>query len=530
MRASPVPSAFRVHLTAISKSPSTRIVKVGIRAQSSAADVPIAPEQPRHKRPSDKLTIFTQPRATKRSVLEKIRSKLSVGPSEPGQPERAAVVLASPRHASWLTENGFTAELVHALHGPFEQDEKFHLLAAVVDGLCARSPSRELQEGISIHVGRLDGLLPGLWDTTSPADEAQSLSRSLGDSELPSNLSILLPQKMTRKDARISVTLPLANTLFSNGRRSTLLASEWTLATGFSNTRAETVRTVEKRTQVIDLPASILFDKVDMRAPLVPITQPRKILEGLGNILAKVEVAGEPQPASMELQTNIHRLFYRSLQGRYLGSALGKLAFEMSTDSERLAWENETVLRNAFFEGARLHKILGGGGEWGAKASLLSLDPKTSHTPQSEADELDKFMRSFHGEENAKDSIAQPGDFVQFFVERDGKQMPPERHHHLKARSDYPPVKFGCGDMHMGDIDRPDSIIMSRRVDRGHTEQLYFDHFGAHSAEGIYVSSGEIGPNTKIDVPGASVSMTTVKGSEAAYRPFVRLYQHREKQ
>lgn len=329
-----------------------------------------------------------------RSVLEKIRSKLSVGPSEPGEPERAAVVLASPRHASWLTENGFTAELVHALHGPFEQGEKFHLLAAVVDGLCARSPSRELQEGISIHVGRLDGLLPGLWDTTSPADEAQSLSRSLGDSELPSNLSILLPQKMTRKDARISVTLPLANTLFSNGRRSTLLASEWTLATGFSNTRAETVRTVEKRTQVIDLPASILFDKVDMRAPLVPITQPRKILEGLGNILAKVEVAGEPQPASMELQTNIHRLldarralphsqsvsgpigvwamiypkhmflpqedihrFYRSLQGRYLGSALGKLAFEMSTDSERSAWENETVLRNAFFEGARLHKI-----------------------------------------------------------------------------------------------------------------------------------------------------------------------------
>lgn len=166
---------------------------------------------------------------------------------------------------------------------------------------------------------------------------------------------------------------------------------------------------------------------------------------------------------------------------------------------------------------------MGGGGEWGAKASLLSLDPKTSHTPQSEADELDRFMRSFNGEQDDKDAIAQPGDYVQFFVERDGKQMPPDKHHNLKTVSEYPPVRFGCGDMHMSDIDHSSRLLTSQRLERAHSEYLCFDHFGAHSAEGIYVSSGDLGPNTKMDVPGATVAMTTVKGSESSYRPYVRV-------
>lgn len=270
----------------------------------------------------------------------------------------------------------------------------FHLLAGVVDGLCARSPSRELQEGLSIQVGCLDGLLPGLWDDTSLSDAAQSMSHSVADPDQPSSLSILLPRKETGEDARVSVTLPLANTLFSNGRRSTLLASEWRLAAEFSNTPVEIVRSAEKHNQVVDLQRSFMFDQIQMQAPLVPITHPRKILEGLGNIIAKVQVNGEPYPASMELQTNIPRLiearralahsspvsgaigvwamiyprhmflpredmtrFLRSVGGLDLGSAIGKLAFDMSNDPERLAWENEAVLRHSFFLGARLHKI-----------------------------------------------------------------------------------------------------------------------------------------------------------------------------
>ncbi|KAG8164880.1 hypothetical protein KVR01_005155 [Diaporthe batatas] len=362
---------------------------------------------------------------------------------------------------------------------------------------------------------------------------------------------------MTSKSDRVSVTLPLANTLFSNGRRSTLLASEWKRATGFWNT-AEMVRSVEKQNQLVSLANTLLFHQIEIQAPLVPITHPRKILEGLGNIIAKVQVGEEPCPASMELQMNIPRLmearralarsspvsgaigvwamvypqhmfrpqadmvrFGHTIQTVHLGTASGKLAFEMSTDQERVAWERQIVLRNALYLGARLHKILGGGGEWGAKASLLSLDPKTSHEPQSEADELERFMRSFNGEQGAKDAIVQPGDYVQFFVERDAIQRPRQQNLSLKAIRDYPPIRFGCGDLHVRDIEPPDWTVSSRPHDD--SEHLISDHFGAHSAEGIYLSCSALGPNTKMDMPGATVAMATTKQSATGvYRPYAR--------
>lgn len=290
------------------------------------------------------------------------------------------------------------ADLVSTLQGqshlgPSAVSPKFHVLAAVVDGLSPRAPSRKLQEGLSIHLGHQKALLPGLWAKTGSRDGQPTLPQR-ADSEPSSALSILLPRQMTATDARISLTLPLANTLFQNGRRSTLLVSEWRQTKGFHNKLFELVRMVEKRSQVVDLPSTVLFDKVNISAPVVPITQPRKVIEGLGNILAKTEINGEPSPASKELQANIPRLlearsalsqsdfaagrvgvwaliypkhmfrgdenlvrFYKTIDARFLGTALNKLAFDMSTDRERMAWETQPVLRNAFFKGARLHRI-----------------------------------------------------------------------------------------------------------------------------------------------------------------------------
>lgn len=172
------------------------------------------------------------------------------------------------------------------------------------------------------------------------------------------------------------------------------------------------------------------------------------------------------------------------------------------------------------------HSTVGGGGEWGAKASLLSLDPKTSHKPQSEADELEKFMRSFEGEQDAKDAIVQPGDYVQFFVERDAVQRPRKQTFNLKAIQDYPPIRFGCGDLHMRNIETPDWIASSRQQDS--SEVFIFDHFGAHSAEGIYLSSSALGPNTKMDMPGSTVTMATNQSNTGSYRSFVRPIPHKE--
>lgn len=141
---------------------------------------------------------------------------------------------------------------------------------------------------------------------------------------------------------------------------------------------------------------------------------------------------------------------------------------------------------------------MSGGGEWGAKASLLSLDPQISYGKESEEDELDRFQRSFLGEDTACGAIARPGDYVQFFVHAD-PDLP-------KPRARYPSSAFGVGEF-------SEEGYTTATVDASTRPavQLVVNHFGAFTAEGMYLEmwhrSGR-GPfseekrMTKVNVPG----------------------------
>ncbi|KAF3762435.1 hypothetical protein M406DRAFT_332816 [Cryphonectria parasitica EP155] len=366
-------------------------------------------------------TVFTSPAASKSSVLDLVRNSPLGRISEDLGEDNAVVILASPRHASWLTDPDFMASLVSSLLAHRNRDHemsRFHVLAAVVDGLCPRSSPlyHEMQEGLSIQFGSLDTLLPGLWnDTTDATQHVQ------GSAE-PSYLSVSVEGKGLPA-TRISISLPLANTLFHNGRRTTLLVSEWkTEGRGDSSSAAsvQLLRMAEKRSQTIDLP------------------------------------------------------------------------------------------------GARLHKILSGGGAWGAKAKLLSLDPQTSYGQESEEDELLRFQRSFYGSEEGGDAIAKPGDFVQFFVCSDMRPIHTlgESEGHTRTPAAYPPVIFGVGDLSQtGATSRKDSAPAERQL-----AWLAPGHFGGFSAEGLYVDSPTNSMKTKLDAPGTSVSLPQVSEPRAAAR------------
>ncbi|KAJ4422158.1 hypothetical protein N0V82_003242 [Gnomoniopsis sp. IMI 355080] len=290
---------------------------------------------------------------------------------------------------------------------------------------------------------------------------------------------------------------------------------------------------------------------IKMGCPLVPITHPRKIVESLGNILAKLDINGEPSPASKELQVNIPILLQaRQKQVNYdpksarvgvwalviperllldhgdlqtsleatrkpsvkydpklrmarLDTAIDKLAFEMETAAECTAWERYSIIYDILRQGGRLHQILSGGGEWGAKASLLSLDPQTIYGEESEEDELDRFQRSFHGEGTAEGAITRPGDFVQFFVEgtpvmRGGPMA-------LTDAAGYPLRSFGVGEFRK-ETNGPKSDGHSLQKSR-HLVQLAPFHFGAFSAEGLYLTStGSVNSTkTKINTPGTNI-------------------------
>lgn len=262
-----------------------------------------------------------------------------------------------------------------------------------------------MQEGLSIQLGSLDSLLPGLWDEASDkTPENQTRSGEPGSES--AHVSVALRKSAYRLNMH-TVTLPLANTLFHNGRRTTLLASEWLVST-FGDKCMNLTRMTEKRSQKIDLPMPLSEEtqRIHMRCPLVPITHPRKIVEGLGNILAKVDIEGEPSPASRELQVNIPRLlqlrhsrlnhdpasarigvwalvipehlmnndgdqrptslkpmsrnpssFYSYICRGRLGTAIDKLAFEMTHALDRMAWQRSNVMGEILLQGGRLHQL-----------------------------------------------------------------------------------------------------------------------------------------------------------------------------
>lgn len=155
---------------------------------------------------------------------------------------------------------------------------------------------------------------------------------------------------------------------------------------------------------------------------------------------------------------------------------------------------------------------MSGGGEWGAKASLLSLDPQISYGKESEEDELDRFQRSFHGEDTTEGAIVRPGDYVQFFVDggpdlawagSGSKTLSPT------SRAQYPSTAFGVGDFSKEDYATTTadaSVTNSREL-----VKLAENHFGAFSAEGMFLETvGRLGgghvntqkSTTKVTAPG----------------------------
>ncbi|PSR80813.1 hypothetical protein BD289DRAFT_440102 [Coniella lustricola] len=392
---------------------------------------------------------------------------------------------------------------------------------------------------------------------------------SMQTADEPSHLTISV-SKTAHADDKVSVTLPLANTLFQNGRRSTLLASKWAAQAGglmapLVPPCSQLLQMLDKRCQTVCLPPSSAASSspsesscLAISSSLTPITWPRMILESLGNILAKVDIEGVPSPASKELQANVPRLMearrstetgYKNAQARVsvwaaiipgklvlpaastnatprvhpvMGSEHGSSEtegpaslfnlFTHAQSHERQGWPAHVDIGPALLKGCRLHRIMSGGGEWGAKASLLSLDPQTSYGLENEQDELLRFQRSFFGEEEADEAIAKPGDFVQFYVDKEvhplreaGDNEPTEGEGGLAG---YPRVVFGVSEPSLAEseasLPADDSVLATA------TNELAWlvpDHFGGISTEALYIESASLGVKTKLDAPGMRITL-----------------------
>ncbi|KIH91784.1 6-phosphogluconate dehydrogenase [Sporothrix brasiliensis 5110] len=562
-------------------------------------------------RHSGQFTVAASPSSSKQTVLDTIRSRKEALAAQsqaasPGSPDNAAVILASPDFATWLDDEAFLAALLQQL--PLSQPRssggtETSVLCAVVAALAAPQTTASVRggrderppvSGLSIAYGNSDALLPGMWRGD---DGKAALRRSRGSigSDLDRDVAVTvqvppLAGAGADGDASLRVTLPLSNTIFQNGRRSTLLASRWqTLEQGGFQRQ-----TLEARDhQLIVAPPSSSSssssspvssspstqDTTSVSAPLFALSEPLQIASGLGNIVRQVfdRDSAKPIPAARELEAAIPALLaarrkaapalqdgalavwglvipapvvpvYEQLRARLQAQQQSPLdALASDADHTPAAEQQAAAQASAHFTellaaGCRLHRILSGGGGWGLKQGLLSLDPQMSHPaaaslssvaassigsdtllPQQAPkilgeerrdEEMDdeamlSFIRSFRNETHmgpvvsknesgseadtaggAVDGVAMPGAYVQFFVAP--LAAAPEKaqslnHANAETGSDASGWSIALGAQAGYDGSLP--ILASDEDSQSDQVALIHNHFGAVSNHGIFLSA-----------------------------------------
>ncbi|RDW73966.1 hypothetical protein BP5796_07408 [Coleophoma crateriformis] len=254
----------------------------------------------------------------------------------------------------------------------------------------------------------------------------------------------------------LTVTMPLANTLFTNGRYSTLLASKWKV----DGTSVQLLQSMEKKNQVVvvESPSPLSRPIATESSRAIPLTLPRKIVSGLGNIVRQLDFGTEGAgPASKELEANVHSYLTASPKFQvpliddklgvwalivpkhcakeFLKSSPTELHFDKEIFRGLLWYPTERGTTHAvkrvvpdqpmlpgeplgywISKGAILCRVLSGGGGWGLKEGLLALDPQTEYNTKSE-DEFIFSGKSIKDEQAAAlGKVALPGSFIQFFT------------------------------------------------------------------------------------------------------------------
>ncbi|KAI1386572.1 uncharacterized protein F4822DRAFT_320273 [Hypoxylon trugodes] len=399
---------------------------------------------------TEKISIVSSSKTSKELVIKNLERHLADRPKKYVHTSisgHGAAIFASQDFASWLRDETFMSNVLRALFksniAGESNSQDVNVLCAVTDGLAPKRLLGQPEPGFSILYGSSNDILPGLWDQDefgSNVDEDRESSVSFQSTPLPGD---------TRP---LEITFPLANTVFQNGRRSTLFASKWQASHDMSMVHTSIQ---EKRTQRIRAHATSAGHTYPF-LPLLPLTPPRKIVAGLGNIVRQVEVNGSTAPASKELEGLIPKIFDARSQRnpdfspgpigvwclvipshvveRYNLGDIKVFKPESSGSEAELSVETMNMFSELMSSGCRLHKILSGGGGWGLKQGLLSLDPETNYSLPGQ-DDVEMFIKAFH-ERNSPDSsegLVTPGSYLMFCIEphctekeiRESQQMNP---------------------------------------------------------------------------------------------------------
>jgi hypothetical protein len=369
---------------------------------------------------------------------------------------RNLTFLTTPEFMSWFDEeSGFTqrvlghlhsnwAAYVHQLKRPSESYQ--HIIqsrVAVVDRIPLPDGTGSGCAGIAIALTRPSGI----WNTKT--DHVKSSADGDGLSEVPL-ISVTLPFSLKPSGKRkMRVLLRPANTLFVNGLQSTMFRENWVWkdeALGEHDFFRHSPRENLDRMTIVHLPRHS-----SLTVPLQRLTEPREISMCMGNIISKLAGTGDAEStsASLELEEQVSA-FLKNKKGtsgtlNVFALITPKVAWgsdekmveavpatmlgyrkQIKPAEHDAAEEQESLdyIRIAISKGAHLHRVVSGGGGWGKKQGLLSLEPAVSFKSEESdvnsrqaAQRLDESLGADGTIWNRQVlRVANPGDMIEFYA------------------------------------------------------------------------------------------------------------------
>ncbi|KAF3241596.1 hypothetical protein TWF192_008891 [Orbilia oligospora] len=167
----------------------------------------------------------------------------------------------------------------------------------------------------------------------------------------------------------------MANTLFQNGSPSTAMVHKYRVDANYDGSNA-TLRP-ELVNRIKDVTVRLSESQVwetRVNFPVRSITEPRKIVNGVGNVIKKLAGPdGKEINASQELEAAVADLSVK--KGLYDPVTLEKKPIEIFA---RISFDDSKALGQRLPPryGGRFAKVLAGGGGWGVNAGILALDPE----------------------------------------------------------------------------------------------------------------------------------------------------------
>lgn len=321
------------------------------------------------------------------------------------------------------------------------------------------------------------------------------------------------------------VGLRLANTVFVNGNENTLFGMHWLRDPASKDFVLG--QSANLSTCIITSTAKAVRNSFEL--PLHPVSQRRKVVSSMGNILRQVTGSTDDDsiPASSELESELPRYIAENDIADPL-VAVWALVENPETGSLSEADTPQDHVAKSLRGGGKLYRVMSGGGGWGKKQGLLSLDPDSRLSEAANQEGLMALDSVFGRNASTQDlppsldkglviddltllsQAASQGDYIQFFA-----SVEPNPSQNTRSElSHQPATDLSCCFGVAFDVE-DDGGIPTEGMQRKDLAVLP-NHFGALSSKTIsYLqpivkanSEGEVTESsTKIDVPGSRVGV-----------------------